>query len=303
MSRKHTLNAVALAEDARRNAAVEYRKLYTLNHCELNIFETYRQCANLALSYKGMVMSSMMRGKKVMHLFNKPGFNFLPGETVIVPEETTMVVDFPEADEKRPVQCATLVIEQEEVNKTLNYLNEHFPRQDDSSGWALNFSHYHFYNNKELAGLINKLISISMEDSVTKDALADLTLKELLIRTIQTQNLQQVDDNRSLPATNSFGEVITYIRTHLAENININTLCQLACMSKSSFFRAFKTTFGLSPVEYIIRERIRLSKRLLTDPGISIASACYESGFNNLHYFSRIFKRLEGMAPTAYRQS
>jgi AraC family transcriptional regulator of arabinose operon len=300
MTNGYPLQGINLSDTRELDSLVEHRRVFTLNHCELNIFETYRQCSDVVLSYDGLVITSMLRGRKVMHLSKNPGFDFLPGETVILPEGISMKVDFPEADERHPVQCATIALNWPVVTSMLDFLNETYPRQDGSAEWKLNFNQYHFYNNRELANVMNKLISISMEDDLAKDALADLTLKSLLIRVIQTQNMALAEDG--LPLNNRFATVVEYIREHLTEKIGIDTLCQKACMSKSGFFRLFRETFGLSPMEFIIRERINLAKRLLVNPAASVTEVCYQSGFNNLHYFSRLFKMLEGVTPTTFRQ-
>ncbi len=300
MPGKYTLAPINLSDTTRLTSLVENRRVYTLAQCELNIFETYQSCSDVVLSYDGLVITSMLRGRKVMYLSQKPGFNFLPGETIILPEGVSMKVDFPEADAKHPVQCATIALNWAVVNQTLTFLNEHYPRQDDAGEWKLNFSQYHFYNNRELASVMNRLISISMEDNLAKDALADLTLKLLLIRVIQTQHMALIADD--LPTNNRFASVVGYIREHLPERIGIDVLCQKACMSKSSFFRSFKEMFGLSPVEFIVRERISLARRLLTDPGLTVAEVSDRVGFNNPHYFSRLFKDMEGITPKVYRQ-
>ncbi|UFH54214.1 helix-turn-helix domain-containing protein [Spirosoma sp. KNUC1025] len=295
------LTPINLSDASELHSLVEHRRVFNLNQYELNIFETYHACSGVVLSYDGLVITSMMRGKKVMYLPEKNGFDFLPGETVILPEGVSMKVDFPEADGKHPVQCATMALDWDVVAQTLAFLNEQYPRQEAIGEWKLNFSQYHFYNNRELANVINKLISISMEDDPAKDALADLTLKLLLIRVIQTQNMAIV--HKSLPDNSRFMSVVEYIREHLTEKISIDVLCQSACMSKSGFFRSFKEVFGSSPVEYIIRERINLAKRLLTDPAATVSEVGYQVGFNNLHYFSRLFKTMEGITPTLYRQN
>jgi AraC-like DNA-binding protein len=72
-------------------------------------------------------------------------------------------------------------------------------------------------------------------------------------------------------------------------------------MSKSAFFHAFKKQFAVSPLEYILRERIQQAKRIMTDDTISIAEACYRSGFNNPNYFIKLFKRMEGLTPKEYK--
>ncbi len=301
MQNKYALQSINLSDTGKLNSLVEHRRVFNLNYCELNIFETYRQCSDVSLSYNGLVITSMLRGKKVMYLYQQPGFDFLPGETVILPEGVSLKVDFPEADEKHPVQCATLALDWNMVHSTLDFLNQNYPKINGHLEWKLNFSKYHFYNNRQLANSINSLISISMDDSLAKDALADLTLKSLLVRVIQTQSLASPED-----ALNTNGRLVSvtqYIREHLTEKIGIDMLCRKACMSKSSFFRLFKETFGLSPVEYIIHERIQMAKNLLADRTVNITSACYQSGFNNLNYFVRLFKRVEGITPKEFQRS
>lgn len=294
------LAPINLSDSTTLDSLVEHRRVFNLEHCELNIFETFHRCSNVALSYNGLVVSSMMRGKKLMSLQGSEDFDFLPGESVILPEGVSMKVDFPEADMKRPVQCATLALDWNMVQKNLDFLNEHYTNKEAPFEWELNFSRYHFLNNKELASSLNKLISISMEDDVAKDALADLGLKMLLLRIIQTQNLAVIQDH-SLRG-HRFTPAIQYIKKHLTEKIQIDALAKSSYMSKSAFFEAFKRQFGLSPLEYIQHERIELAKRVMADTSLSITDVCYEAGFNNLNYFIRVFKKIEGVTPSAYRQ-
>ncbi|RYZ41640.1 MAG: AraC family transcriptional regulator, partial [Sphingobacteriales bacterium] len=165
----------------------------------------------------------------------------------------------------------------------------------------LNFGQYHFLNNKELASSISKLISISMEEGVAKDALADLSLKILLMRIIQTQNLATVQ-SATLPDHATFKPAIAYISNHLSGKISIDKLASESYMSRSVFFQAFKKHMGISPLEYVQQERIKLAKLLLADKSISVTDACYQSGFNNLNYFIKLFKRMEGVTPNVYRK-
>jgi len=184
---------------------------------------------------------------------------------------------------------------------TLDFLNENYPREDKRT-WKLNYNQFHFFNNYELAQLINKLIRISTGDALTKDVLANLTLKELLIRIMQMQNLHEVNTNmHELSQSSRFAYVVEYIRLHLTEKLNIDALSQMAFMSKPSFFRAFKHELGISPVDYIIRERIHFAKQLMNNPYNSISEACFKAGFNNLNYFSRAFKKIEGITASQYK--
>jgi len=299
MNNKVPLFPLGLSLSAKGDAALEHRRVFSSKYCEVNILETYRHCMGLPLHYDGLVVSAMMRGKKIMHLDTQKAFQFLPGETVILPEESTFTVDFPEAGIDSPVQCATLTIERAQINETLAFLNEQYPKEN--SEWKLDFNRYHFYNNQDLAQSLNRLIQVSMEDKRDKDVLTDLALKSLLVEIIHTQQLPVSAENYH--GSNRFSDVLEYIHANLIQKINIAALCKKACMSKSVFFRSFKMEFGLSPLDYIIHQRIQLAKKLLEDPAINISTVCYQCGFNNVGYFARMFRKIEGVNAGAYRRT
>ena len=297
---QHTLNQVSLSKAENLQTLVENRTAYTLERCELNVFETYTQSFKVPLTFNDFVITSMLRGKKVMHLFDKQGFDYMPGQTVIVPPAVTMKIDFPEATDLNPTQCIALAIENEQIKKTISYLNEFFPKEDSNSKWFLNYDEYHFYNNEEIAYLINKVIRICSEKSKEKDVLADLTLKELLVRIMQSQNLKTVNDEIATN-NNPLAYVIGYIKANLNEKISIDSLSNKACMSKATFYRLFKRELGISPNDYILAEKMNRAKELLARPGNKIAAISYELGFSDSNYFIRAFKKIVGVTPGAFQ--
>lgn len=300
MPRSHQLIPVELSEATQLDSMEEHRRVFGLRDCQLSIFETYNKCRDVALTSEGLVVSSMMRGRKVLSQGGGGRFDFVPGESVIIPEGISMQVDFPEADVHHPVQCANLALHWDVVERNLAFLNEQYPNTEAPFTWKLDFTRYHFQNNRELASSINRLISISMEDSSAKDALADLSLKFLLLRIIQTQNLtllQHAEPAREF----QFAGVVDHIRKNLQQPIAVDELADVAGMSKSLFYRDFKAFSGTTPLDFVVRERIALAKQFLADPESSVSEACYSSGFNNLNYFIRQFKRIEGITPKAFQ--
>ncbi|WP_374542674.1 AraC family transcriptional regulator, partial [Flavobacterium sp.] len=202
MPNKALLFTPQLTHEKSLKTLVENRTIFSLNHCELNIFETYQESELVPLKFNDLVVTSMLRGKKVMHLFEDPSFEYLPGETVIVPQNVEMKIDFPEASKDNPTQCIALAIDHKIILDTLDYLNEKYSKEGKNNSWKLDHENYFFYNNVELAATINKLIKECMGSSITKDVIADLTLKELIIRIIQTQTVKRFD-NTTLLDTNS----------------------------------------------------------------------------------------------------
>ncbi len=298
---KALLSPPLLSKEKSLKTLVENRTVYSLNNCELNLFETYQESQLVPLKFNDLVVTSMLRGKKVMHLFDDPGFDYLPGETVVIPSNVEMKIDFPEATKVNPTQCLALAIDQSKITETLDLLNERYPKQGHDQLWQLNYQNYFFYNNVDLAATINKLIRECMSTSITKDALADLTLQELLIRIIQTQTAKSVDDGLFADPNNPMTQVIEYIRKNLKEDISLKILSEKACMSTTSFYRFFKRELGMSPIEFVLSEKIKCAKLLLKNKGMQINEICYLSGFDDCNYFIRLFKKHEGITPKQYQ--
>jgi AraC-like DNA-binding protein len=301
MASKILLNKPALTHEKSLKTLVENRTIFSLDHCELNIFETYQKSDLVPLKFNDLVVTSMLRGKKIMHLFDEPQFEYLPGETVIVPSNVEMKIDFPEASKENPTQCIALAIDNKIITDTLDFLNEKYPKEGKSNLWKLDHENYFFYNNVELAGTINKLIKECMGDSITKDAIADLTLQELIIRIIQTQTAKRFEDEKFIDSSSPISPSIDFIKKNIRESISLKDLSDKACMSTTSFYRYFKRELGMSPIEYILNEKIKHAKKLLSNPNIHVNEVSYASGFEDCNYFIRLFKKYEGVTPKQYQ--
>ncbi len=302
MSVKNNLQYINLTRPQNLQTLVENRRIFNLNNCELNVFESYQQAYAIPLVFSDFVITSMIRGKKIMHLFDKPGFNYLPGETVIVPANQKMVIDFPEASVVTPTQCIALAVDAAYIDGTLNYLNSFYNEKEEQRDWKLQFNQYHFDNDNEVSGLINKLIRICNSKDITKNIYADLNLKELLIRLVQSQYLQQVKTGLVQNGNENRSQfVIGFIHENLTEKILIDQLCRKAYMGRNNFFKWFKTQFGITPLEYINLERIKLAKKLLVNPHKTITHISTLCGFADVNYFVRIFKKIEGITPGVYQ--
>lgn len=94
-----------------------------------------------------------------------------------------------------------------------------------------------------------------------------------------------------------------YIEEHYLENIRLQTLSDLVGMTPTSFSRFFKVHTSRNLSDYIIDIRIGHATRLLVDSSRSISEICYDSGFNNVSNFNRIFKRKKGCSPKDFREN
>jgi AraC-like DNA-binding protein len=282
----HLLDNVSLTKRDNLQTLVENRSVYDLDRCELNVFETYSKSLQVPLTFNDFVITSMLKGKKVMHLMDKTGFDYLPGQSVIVPPGITMRIDFPEAADDNPTQCVALAIDHDQIKKTINYLNEFYPKNSGLDQWGLDYGQIHFNNNEEICNLINKIIRISTEMSKSKDILVDLSIKELLVRVMQNQNHLNLASDKKLVNNKPLNFVTDYIKANLNQKISIKSLSDKACMSKATFYRLFKRELGMSPNDFILSEKI--------------VAVSFELGFSDANYFIRSFKKAVGITPGNY---
>ncbi len=282
---------------------VENRRVFNLNNCELNIYESYQAAFGVPLTFKDLVITSMVTGRKVMHLSRLPDFEYLPGETVILPANESMVIDFPESTHNNPTQCIALTVNSEYIRDTMQYLNNCYNSDDDNHEWNIDFSQYHFSNDAEIAETINKIIRNCSSGDSAKNIYADLSLKELLIRLVQSQYLKRVEMDKNDKRNASRQHfLLDYIHGHLTEKLGVDTLSRKAYMSRNEFFKWFRQQFGISPLEYINRERIKLAKQLLGNQNKTVTETAYQCGFTDVNYFVRLFKKSEGITPGTFKE-
>jgi AraC-like DNA-binding protein len=283
---------------------IEQKTTFTLNNCELNIFETHKKAENVKLSFDGFTITSMLRGKKIIHVNDTNGFEYVPGETLMLPSSSEMVIDFPEANYSNPSQCTALVIDNNYLQKQLEYINDLYPRDAEFGNyWNINPSQLFLQNDEKMALISNRLIKIFSGNDPLKDVLVDIRLKELVLSIMRLQNFNHIDNPliKVNKVNERFKAVVDYIKTNIKSDINALDLSKLAYMSKSVFYRAFTNEFGIPPNKMILIEKIKYAKKLIASTNYNLSEICYEAGFSDPNYFSRVFKKIEGTTPSLYK--
>jgi AraC family transcriptional regulator len=96
--------------------------------------------------------------------------------------------------------------------------------------------------------------------------------------------------------------VLEYIQAHLDQELSLAALASIAQMSPYYFSRLFKQSTGLSPHQYLLRQRIERAKELLAGPRCRIAEVSDTLGFPHQSHFTTTFHRWVGTTPRQYRQ-
>jgi two-component system response regulator YesN len=146
----------------------------------------------------------------------------------------------------------------------------------------------------------HRLFPDATESQLTEHACDTAGNMEIWIGHILTayrEGLAETDESGSVVE-----EVRQYVRLHLAEDINRNTIAQAVFLSPDYLSHLFHEKTGNSLTALVAEERIRRAKELLAHREMSIRDIALASGFQNISYFSKQFKRATGQTPQEFRR-
>lgn len=92
-----------------------------------------------------------------------------------------------------------------------------------------------------------------------------------------------------------------YIAQNIDQDLSREAVAEQVFMHPDHLTRLFKKEMGCSVADYVIMERIKLAKELLSQTNIPISSISLSVGYSNFSYFTKLFKRYVELGPTEYR--
>lgn len=93
-----------------------------------------------------------------------------------------------------------------------------------------------------------------------------------------------------------------FINENYASSISLKEAADAVNLSRHYYSRLFKIEEKCTFSEYLTRTRLNAAKKYLIDPSLSMAQIAEMTGFSEASYFSRTFKKIEGLSPTEYRE-
>jgi AraC family transcriptional regulator len=96
--------------------------------------------------------------------------------------------------------------------------------------------------------------------------------------------------------------VCSYIEENLNSSIRATDLARFVQLSTGHFFRAFRKTFGETPVAYIMQRRILRAQELMLASRVSLSQVALECGLCDQSHLCRCFRRIVGTSPAAWRR-
>ena len=111
-----------------------------------------------------------------------------------------------------------------------------------------------------------------------------------------------MESAREKEAVSIIEKAKSYIRDNYKKDISLDEVSREVDISPYYFSKLFKQETGGNFIEYLTEVRLRNARELLKDSGLSIKEICAESGYSDPNYFSRIFKKYEGVTPSEFRE-
>ena len=96
-------------------------------------------------------------------------------------------------------------------------------------------------------------------------------------------------------------KIYHYVEVNFQEKPDVNDLARQCNLSTAAFCRYFRKVTGMTFTDFVNQYRITQAKKLLLQKQ-SVTTACLDSGFNNLSYFNKTFKKLTGENPSEFRK-
>jgi AraC family transcriptional regulator, arabinose operon regulatory protein len=301
-TKENTVRSFPLGQD--RSPLVEIPTGFTFDNCELTLYETLEEASNIGFQFDYPTVAIMLSGRKIMHMEGH-SFEFLPGAVFIVSPNVPMLIDLPGASLIHPTLCLTLTINRNVILKQIEVLLKNNASKTSSKQIEYLQDHKEFllFEENGLYRLAQRIADLAQEKNEDYESIMQIATSELIIRLSQTNSCELLLKSAKVSnVSDTFSKAVNFIHANYTSPISIDKLCSIACVSKAVLFRKFKTAFGLTPVEFILKKKIDAAKELLDSAEqYSIKHISMNCGFNSESYFNQIFKRQVGTTPLAYR--
>lgn len=149
--------------------------------------------------------------------------------------------------------------------------------------------HYLAFMQSELAQGFDTSTNSFQQDRLAATLLGSLKAR---LGTPTNSNQQRLDLTR----------INRFIRQHLAEELRVADLARLACLSEAHFSDCFRAQTGLSPWQYVKRQRLHAARQLILQSRLPLTDIAIQTGFANQSALSHAFRRSYGLSPRNLRQ-
>ncbi|MEZ5039242.1 MAG: AraC family transcriptional regulator [Saprospiraceae bacterium] len=133
----------------------------------------------------------------------------------------------------------------------------------------------------------------------------NIVIQDLIKRENSKREIDPILNPSLTKSANTEAHLINAVKNKVIENIDkehfgVNEICKLLGVNRMHLHRCFKSTIGISTLNYIQKIRIEKAKKLLLKKDDQIREVAFLVGFSDPCYFTRVFSRHVGMSPTEF---
>ena len=138
----------------------------------------------------------------------------------------------------------------------------------------------------------------------SSDYIRDMRINEKLnvLLTLLMESSWHRESRANAPKKMEVTRVKSFLDEHYSEKLSLESVASSFFINKHYLARRFKEQYGVTLVTYLQQVRITHAKRMLRFTDKSIEEIGLEYGIGELNYFSRVFKKLEGISPSEFRR-
>lgn len=219
----------------------------------------------------------------------------IEGEKIIVPQGQCVVIPPNKRHSFWVVSKSGCKITQLEMSVEMKSQEEEFFMK---AGEMHNY--YVLKNCEEIIPILERIARLYRHDESDYNAfLLKISTVEMMITL--NHYINQENSHYSLRATAGIKEAIAYIQEHFSEPIDFDKVANASGISSRYMRKYFSDVLGMTCMQFITGLRIEKAKHLLWETNQSILTIALETGYDNAPYFSRVFRKAEGMTPRRYR--
>lgn len=163
-----------------------------------------------------------------------------------------------------------------------------------------NYESFAFASEAMKLECMEYILKMSPVSEIEEAVQRSLKRRELRERLMEVQKQEPSGLQENLPSL--MEEIKSYIDQHFTERISRTELAARFYISRDHLSHIFRASFGMTIPEYVNQLRIGRAMEEL-EKGYAVAEAAEKAGFDNLSYFSTVFKKQIGLSPTDYQKS
>jgi len=158
-----------------------------------------------------------------------------------------------------------------------------------------------------IKGATRQQVVVKMANLTNADRFQKLILLFEILYEISSSSEIEIVDLRptefgfSSSDTHRFQKIFAYLIENYQNEVSLKTVSEIANLTPTAFCRYFKFVTRKTLVEIVTEFRINQSCQLLRNSEKSVYEICFESGFGNISYFNKTFKKITGKTPLQYR--